>query len=212
MVDIFEQEYDDAEIEIKKNLIVKGEEINLMQKDPTMQRLVVGAGWELNAFDTDPLDLDISCFMLNREGKTRVNEDFVFYNNFEGSDKAVIHNGDNRTGAGDGDDETITVDLNAIHFDIVELMFVLSIYKGEEKGQSLSKVRNGYIRIVNLDNSMEIIRYELDDDVAGHSETTMLVAKLTREGPKWHFTAIGECVDGGLQKVATDYDIIVGSA
>lgn len=213
MVDIFDpNQYKEVKIELNQNAIKKGDEINLNAKDLALKSLHIGIGWDLNAFDTDPLDLDISCFMLNRQGKTRVNEDFVFYNNFEGTDKAIIHGGDNRTGAADGDDESITIYLDRIHFDIIQVMFVLSIYRGDEKGQSLSKMRNAYFRLVNGDTNIELARYELEDDVQERKETAMLIGVLNREGPKWHFVAMGECVEGGLRKVAEGYDIIVSSS
>ncbi|MGH1456184.1 MAG: TerD family protein [Alphaproteobacteria bacterium] len=210
MVDIFDPAYDKkVEIKVSDNKVNKGDDINLTAKDPTMNNIVVGVGWTLNAFDADTLDLDICCFLLNKDGKTRVDEDFVFYNNVEACDGAVCHNGDNLTGAGDGDDETISIDLSGVPFDIVKIMFVFSIYKGEEKGQGMGSVRNGYLRVVNASNSQEILRYDVQEEVEGHSETAMLIASINREGPKWHFEAVGEFVEGGLGKVATDYDIIV---
>lgn len=211
MVDIFDPELGDVDIKINDNKLVKGDEVNLLQKDPTMKRVLIGLGWDLNAFDSDPLDLDVSCFLLDKHNKTRVNEDFVFYNNLEGSTGAVVHNGDNRTGAGDGDDESISLDLTGIPFDVIRVAFVLSIYQGEEKEQRLAKVRNAYVRLVNLDNNQEILRYEISPDLEDRNETAMIVAYLNREGPKWHFVAVGECVKGGLAKAATDYDIIVKS-
>ncbi|MGH1404604.1 MAG: TerD family protein [Alphaproteobacteria bacterium] len=209
MVDIFDKSVENVEIEVSDNKISKGQEVNLRELDPTMTKVVIGLGWKLNAFDTDSLDLDVSCFLLNTEDKTRMDNDFVFYNNLEACDGAVVHNGDNLTGAGDGDDETISIDLNGVPFDIQKIMFVLSIYKGEEKDQNMSKVRNGYIRLLNADNGDQMVRYELNDEVQGRPETGMLVASLNREGPKWHFHAAGEFVQGGLAKIATDYDIIV---
>lgn len=213
MVDIFDpNQYKEVKVELNQNSLSKGDEVNLNAKDPALKSLHIGVGWDLNAFDTDPLDLDISCFMLNRQGKTRVNEDFIFYNNVTGSDECVLHGGDNRTGAADGDDEGMTVHLQKVHFDIIQLMFVLSIYKGEERGQSLSKMRNGYFRLVNHETNIEIARYELTEDSTDRKETAMLVGVLNREGPKWHFVAMGECVDGGLHGVAERYDIIVSSS
>ncbi len=208
--DIFDPTLDEVEIEVSDNKITKGEEVNLMEKDPTMTNVMIGMGWVLNSFDADTLDLDVSCFLLNNEGKTVVDEDFVFYNNLEARDGAVVHNGDNLTGAGDGDDESISVDLNAVPFEIMKIMFVISIYKGEEKDQHMASVRSPYIRLINASNGFEILRYELTEDMkVSEGETAMLVASLNREGPKWHFEAVGELVHGGLAKVATDYDIIV---
>ena len=209
MADIFDSSLDNVNVEISDNKLLKSQDINLFSKDPTLKTLLIGVGWDLNAFDTDSLDLDVSCFMLDKNNKTRVNEDFVFYNNAEGTDGAIVYNGDNRTGAGDGDDETISIDLTGISFDIVTLMFTISIYKGIEKEQSLSQLRNCYIRVVNSANSHEICRYELAPDIENRKETGMLVACIRREGPKWHFEALGQPVEGGLATIATEYDIIV---
>ena len=208
--DIFDDSLDNVEVEVSDNKIEKGEDVNLMEKDPTMSNVLIGVGWVLNAFDADTLDLDASCFLLNNQGKTVKDEDFIFYNNLEARDGAVVHNGDNLTGAGDGDDESISIDLNGIPFEITKIMFVMSIYKGEEKDQQMSSIRNPYIRLVNASNSNEIVRYNVAPDMReSQGETAMLVASLNREGPKWHFEAVGQLVEGGLAKIASDYDIIV---
>tara|TARA_R110001592_G_scaffold29350_14_gene106706 strand:- start:7798 stop:8442 length:645 start_codon:yes stop_codon:yes gene_type:complete len=208
--DIFDPMLDNVEVEVSDNKITKGEEVNLTQKDPTMTNIMVGVGWILNAFDADTLDLDVSCFLINHQQKTVYDEDFVFYNNLEARDGAVVHNGDNLTGAGDGDDESISIDLNAIPFEITKVMFVMSIYKGEEKEQEMSSVRKPYIRVVNASNGFEMLRYDVGIDMQeSKGETGMLVASLNREGPKWHFEAVGQLVEGGLAKIATEYDIIV---
>jgi tellurium resistance protein TerD len=209
MADIFDPSLDNVEVEVPHNRIKRNEEVNLTAWDPSMKNLLIGVGWELLAFDGNPIDLDVSCFLLNKNEKTRVDSDFVFYNNTEGCNRAVIHNGDNRTGAGDGDDETMFIKLNDIPFEVLRLVFVLSIYRGDEKESYLSKLRNCYIRVVNQDNNQEVCRYEIDEDVVGKKETAMLAASLNREGPKWHFMALGQFVPGGLPKVAKSYDIIV---
>lgn len=209
MPDIFDRDLEKVEIKLSDNKMSKGDDVNITAKDPTMKKIHFGVGWDLNAFDTDALDLDISCFLLDKHGKTRKDSDFVFYNNMEGCDGAVVHNGDNRTGAGDGDDESIHVLINDLPYDVMSVVFVFSIYKGEEREQKLAKLRNSYIRLVNAENAQELLRFDLTEVVEGVEETAMIVAALNREGPKWHFKAIGEPVEGGLAKVATDYDIIV---
>lgn len=209
MADIFDPSLDDVDIEISDNKVSKGDDVNLHTLDPTLNNVLVGIGWRLNAFDADSLDLDVSCFMLNKDEKTRVNEDFIFYNNLTGSDDAIIHNGDNTIGAGDGDDESISIDLNKIHFDIQRVMFVLSIYKGEEKEQSMKNVRDPYIRLINSDNGQELLRYDVSEDMSECNETAVFVAALDRVGPKWHFKPLGQAAQGGLVKVAEGYDIIV---
>ncbi len=190
-----------------KNRIKRGEEINLTLKDPTLKEITVGVGWDLKAFESDPLDLDASIFLLDRDDKTRVDEDFIFYNSLQGSDGAVKHLGDNRTGAGDGDDEMMNVNLHALPFDIMKISFVLSIYPNETQEHDFSMVRNVYFRIVNKDNKHEMFRYELDDELGGGEG--LIIAELERIGTDWIFRAIGETVEGGLSAMAQNYGIIV---
>lgn len=209
MSDIFDSGLDDVDIEISDNRVSKGEDINLNKLDQTLSHVLVGVGWRLNAFDAESLDLDVSCFMLNKQDKTRVNEDFVFYNSLVGSDDAIIHNGDNLIGAGDGDDETISIDLHKVHFDVMRIMIVLSIYRGEEKEQAMKNVRDPYLRIMNAENGQELLRYEIADDMAECEDTAFFVGSFDRMGPKWHFRPLGERAVGGLAKIAQDYDIVV---
>ncbi len=210
MADIFDESLDNVDVEISDNRVSEGEDINLNKLDPALTRVVIGVGWKLNAFDADSLDLDVSCFLLNKHEKTRVNDDFVFYNNLKDADGAVVHNGDNLIGAGDGDDETISIDLNRISYDINRIIFTLSIYRGEVKQQTMSTVRDPYLRVLNADNGHELLRYAISQDALNAcSETAMFVASLDRMGPKWHFKALGTVASGGLAKIAEDYDIII---
>lgn len=190
-----------------KNKIKRGGEINLTLKDPTLKNILVGVGWDLRAFESDPLDLDASIFLLDRNEKTRLNQDFVFYNNLNGSDGAVKHLGDSRTGAGDGDDEIMTINLQALPFDILKIVFVLSIYADETKNHDFSMVKNVYFRVVNNENQHELFRYELDEELSG--EEGLIIAEIERVGTDWVFHAIGETVKGGLAAIATNYDIVV---
>ncbi len=207
--DIFDTRFKEKKIELDDNRAKIGDDINLTAKDPTIKRVLIGAGWDLNAFDADALDLDLSVIMINKENTTGADDDFIFYNNMDAYESAIKHNGDSRTGAGDGDDESITIDLQGVPFDVVKFLFVISIYKGEEKAQNMEMVRNAYIRVVNAENGHEFIRYELDDDLKDKTETAMIAASLNREGPKWHFTPLGEFVEGGLGAVAGRYGLVI---
>lgn len=191
-----------------KNKVKRGKEINLTLKDPTLREITVGVGWDMKAFDKDPPDLDVSVFLLDREERTRVDEDFVFYNNLQGSDGAVKHMGDNRTGAGDGDDETIQINLQGLPFDITKICFVLSIYPNEEQEHDFSMVRNVYFRVVNKATNHELFRYELDEELVDGGEG-MIISQIERIGTDWIFHAIGETVEGGLSQIAHNYGIIV---
>lgn len=191
-----------------RNTVKRGKEINLTLKDPTLKEIQLGVGWDMKAFDKDPPDLDVSVFLLDREEKTRVDEDFVFYNNLQGSDGAVKHMGDNRTGAGDGDDESIAINLQGLPFDIVKICFALSIYPNEEQSHDFSMVRNVYFRVVNKVTHHEILRYELDQELVDGGEG-MIIAQIERIGADWIFNAVGETVAGGLSQIAHNYGIIV---
>ncbi len=209
MVDIFDTQHAGKEVKLENHRIDAGEEINLTAKDPTMKRVLVGLGWDLNAFNADAVDLDVSLFLIGKDGLTRIDEDFIFYNNTEACEGAIRHNGDSRTGAGDGDDESISIDLNGVPFDVMQLVFTLSIYKGEEKSQNLGLVRNAYIRFVNAENHHELLRFELDDHLEDKGETAMIAGTLNREGPKWHFKSDIEFVEGGLGVIATRYGLTI---
>lgn len=189
-------------------LIKRGEYIDLLRKDPTLKRIRMGAGWEQRLLEEESLDIDLSAFILDREDMTRADEDFIFYGQQSGLDGGIKHLGDSRNGAGEGDDEAMTIDLNAVPFDVQKIVFVLSIYDEESKGFNFSMVRDVFLRLVNDDDQNEIVRFVFDDEeMKGGNGAYM--ATLIREGPKWTFEAQGTFINGGLAEIATKYGIIV---
>lgn len=193
----------------EQNRAQKGDVIDLLRKDPTLRQVTVGAGWEQKAIEESKIDVDLSVFLLDRNGQTRVDEDFVFYNTPSGCDGAVQHLGDSRTGAGDGDDECLFIDLNGVPFDVQRLVFVLSVYDEDLKGKHLGQVRDIFLRIVNKEDGIEIVRFDLEDGIY-EGVRAVYAAALVRDGPKWHFEALGHPVTrGGLEQAATAYGIIV---
>ncbi len=209
MDDIFDTRFEEKLVVLADNVVRTGEDMNLTAKDPTLKNVLIGAGWDLNIFGSDVLDLDISLFLLNKNGQTRVDEDFVFYNQKQTLNGGIKHLGDSRTGAGEGDDEAIFLDLHTIPFDIMQVAIVLSIYKGYEKKQALESIRRAYVRIVNHDTQLEICRYELDGVMTDRQETAMIVGLLDRDGPKWHFKPLAQFMDGGLGGVARHYGLTI---
>ena len=188
----------------------RGEQVNLMRLDPTLKKIFIGIGWDVIGFDTEAPDLDGSVFLLNKDNKTRTDNDFIFYNNLKSEDGAVEHSGDNRTGAGEGDDETISIDLMALPFDVTKIAFVVSIYDALVREHTFKNVRNCFIRIVNTETGIELMRFNLDHEFEQSPKTAaVLVGTLNREGPNWFFDGLGQMEDGGLPKIATDYGIIV---
>lgn len=209
MSDFFDTQYEGKKIEVDDGLVHLGNEINLLAKDPTLKNMIIAAGWEVNIFGGASLDIDLSLFLLNKNGQTRMDEDFVFYNQMETLNGGIKHFGDSRSGAGDGDDEVIGVNLHAVTFDIVKILIVVSIYKGYEREQHLSQVRNGYVRIANADTGHEISRFEIDKIMEEREETAVVIGELEREGSKWLFRPTNDFVTGGLGAVAKRYGLLI---
>ena len=209
MPDILDTSYEGKEVELTDGKARVGDDVNITAKDPTLHKMLVGVGWDLNVFNAEALDLDVSLFMLDKHGKTRVDEDFVFYNQPVTLEGGVRHGGDSRTGAGDGDDEVMLIDLHSVPFDIMKIVFVLTIYRGREKQQNMGMVRNAYLRIANEKSNVELVRYEFSQDLEDKMETGMIVATLNREGPKWHFTPVAEFVSEGLKDLAPRFGLTI---
>lgn len=190
----------------------RGEQANLTRMDPTLRKITVGIGWDVIGFDSEAPDLDASVFLLDKSGKTRNDEDFIFYNNLKSANGEVEHRGDNRTGAGDGDDEVIFVDLISLPFDVISIAFVISIYDAGVREQSFKGVRNCFLRISNEETGIELMRFNLDKEFEEDSKATAVtVGSLLREGPNWFFEGTGKLEKGGLPKIATDYGIVVAT-
>lgn len=188
----------------------RNERANLTRLDPTLRKVMIGIGWDVVGFDADAPDLDVSIFLVDKNEKTRVDEDFVFYNNLKTPDGAVEHMGDNRTGAGEGDDENIRIDLEQIPFDVFRVFFVISIYEADLKKQSFASVRNTFLRIMNEETGIELMRFNLDQEfVDAPKATAVNVGFLERSGPNWFFEGLGAMTEGGLKEIATQYGIIV---
>lgn len=188
----------------------KGQEIDLMKVDPGLHRVVVGLGWHVSAQqDGLPMDLDASAFLLSREGRVRSDTDFIFYNNLESEDGAIRHLGDNATGTGDGDDEKIEINLDALHFGIERIAFSVTIHDAEERQQNFGHVKDAYIRIVNLETGVELARFDLTEDASG--DNGFIFGELSREGAGWKFKAVGIGTAGGLYKLARDYNVNVAA-
>ena len=145
--------------------LTKGQKVSLTKGNPGLKDVVVGLGWDLNRYDTGgAFDLDTAAFLLTEAGKTSNSGDFVFYGNLQHASGAVTHLGDNLTGAGDGDDEQIILDLSLMPANINRIAFTVTIYDGEARRQNFGQVSNAFIRIYNKDNGEELIRYDLGED------------------------------------------------
>ena len=152
----------------------KGQKVDLTKKNPGLKNIMVGLGWDVNAFDSGAdFDLDAAAFMLGSNGKCPTEKEFIFYGNLEHMSGAVKHMGDNLTGEGDGDDEQIEVTLPDIPANVDRVAFTVTIYDAEQRRQNFGQVSNAYIRIVDVNTNSELIRYDLGEDFS--IETAVVV-------------------------------------
>ena len=186
----------------------KGQKVDLTKGNASLKHIMVGLGWDVNAFDSGAdFDLDASAFMCGANGKCPTEKEFIFYGNLEHPSGAVKHQGDNLTGEGDGDDEQIFVDLKAIPESVYKIAFTVTIYEAQERRQNFGQVSNAYIRIVDEDTNQELIRYDLGEDFS--IETAIVVGELYRHNGEWKFNAIGSGFQGGLAALCGHYGIQV---
>ncbi|MGO4709040.1 TerD family protein [Chryseobacterium sp. 2TAF14] len=167
-------------------------------------KFTIGLGWDINNTSTGgAFDLDASLFLLNDSKKLVSDNHFIFYNNLESPDKAVIHSGDNLTGDGDGDDEQIKIDLTKIDSAVKEITVVVTIHEADTRRQNFGQVRNSFIRIFNTDTNEEILKYELDEDFS--IETAVEFGRIYNRNGEWKFEAVGSGQREGLDKFVSMY-------
>lgn len=178
----------------------KGQRVNI-----GLPKFVVGLGWDANSSNTgEGFDLDASVFILGENKKIISDEYFVYYNNLKSPDGSVEHTGDNLTGDGDGDDESIKVDLSRINANVSEICIVVTIHKADERRQNFGQVRNSFVRIFNPETNEEILKYELEEDFS--TETAVEFGRLYKRNNEWKFEAVGVGQRGGLNDYLTKYN------
>jgi len=185
----------------------KGGNVNLSKEAPGLTKLTVGLGWDVRATDGAAYDLDGVVFLLKPDGKVRSDADFIFYNNLKSADGSVAHSGDNRTGAGDGDDETVSIDLSRVPADVDRIAVAVTIHDAEARRQNFGQVQKAFVRCVNAANNGEIARYDLSED--GSTEGAMIFGEVYRNGADWKFRAVGQGFKGGLGPLARNYGVQV---
>lgn len=186
----------------------KGQKVDLTKGNPSLTKIMVGLGWDVNAFDSGAdFDLDAAAFMLGENGKCPTEKEFIFYGNLEHHTGCVKHMGDNLTGSGEGDDEQIFVDMSQVPANISRIAFTVTIYDSDVRRQNFGQVSNAFIRIVDDTTGNEIIRYDLGEDFS--IETAVVVGELYRHNGEWKFNAIGSGFQGGLAALCGHYGIEV---
>ncbi|MDR2076940.1 MAG: TerD family protein [Desulfovibrio sp.] len=185
----------------------KGGNVSLSKEAPGLKDILVGLGWDVRATDGGDFDLDASAFLLKEDGKVRGDSDFIFYNNLRSPEGSVEHTGDNRTGAGEGDDEAIKIALDKVPQDVQKVSITVTIHDAEARRQNFGMVSNAFIRIVNLAGNQEIARFDLSEDMS--TETAMVFGEVYRHSGEWKFKAVGQGYAGGLGPLAKNFGVNV---
>ncbi|MGG2462004.1 TerD family protein [Streptomyces sp. RGM 3693] len=187
--------------------LAKGGNVSLSKEAPGLTAVSIGLGWDVRTTTGADYDLDASALLCTDAGKVASDQHFVFYNNLTSPDGSVQHTGDNLTGAGEGDDETLNVALNGVPAEITKIVFPVSIHDAQTRGQNFGQVRNAYIRVVNQEGGAELARYDLTEDAS--TETAMVFGELYRHNAEWKFRAVGQGYASGLAGIAADYGVSV---
>lgn len=188
--------------------LAKGGNVSLTKMAPSLTSVAVGLGWDIRTTTGADFDLDASAILCGEGGKVVSDAHFVFFNNLKAPDGSVEHTGDNLTGEGEGDDETINVDLGRVASTVSKIVFPVSIYDAGARQQSFGQVINAFIRVVDRANGNELARYDLTEDAS--TETAMVFGELYRHNSEWKFRAVGQGYASGLAGIARDYGVNVG--
>jgi tellurium resistance protein TerD len=186
--------------------LTKGQRVSLDKVAPGLTEVFVGLGWDVKAMDTGyDFDLDASAFMLGSNEKLISDNHFIFYNNLISPDpgKSVQHTGDNLTGAGDGDDEVIKINLQKVPTEVQKIVITVTIHEATQRGQNFGQVQNAFVRVVNAQTNQEVIRYDLVEDYS--IETALVMAEIYRKDGEWRLNAVGSGYQGGLQALLNRY-------
>lgn len=185
----------------------KGGNLSLTKTDPSLSKILVGLGWDERSTDGNDFDLDASAFLLNSNGKVRSDADFIFYNQLRSAEGSVEHTGDNRSGQGDGDDESVKVDLSRVPMDVDKIVITVTIHDADARRQNFGQVANAFIRVVNDVTGQEVVRFDLAEDYS--TETAMVFGELYRHNGEWKFRAVGQGYSGGLGAMCRQFGISI---
>jgi tellurium resistance protein TerD len=184
----------------------KGQRISLEKASPGLKQIFIGLGWDVNVTDTGgDFDIDASLFLIDSSEKLISDQHFIFYNNPNSPEpeQSIQQRGDNRTGAGEGDDEIIDVNLKTVPTEIDKVVIAVTIHEADKRLQNFGQVSNAFVRIVNAENEEEVIRYDLTEDFS--VETALIMAELYRKDGEWRMNAVGAGYGGGLQALVDRY-------
>lgn len=189
--------------------LAKGQKVDLTKTNPGLTKIFVGLGWDTNKYDGgNEFDLDVVAFLVKEDGKASGDGAFIFYNNLKDPSGSVELSGDNRTGAGDGDDESLTVNLAAVPADVAKIAICINIHEAQSRNQNFGQVSNAYVRVDNADSKEQLMKYDLGEDYS--IETGIVACEIYRHNGEWKFNAVGSGFQGGLGSLAATYGLNAG--
>lgn len=188
----------------------KGQRVAL---DNSMKLALVGLGWDTNRYDGGcDFDLDASAYLLAENGKVLKDEDFIFYNNLNGRDGAVVHTGDNLTGEGDGDDEVILIDFTKVPDEIKKIAICVTIHDAVARRQNFGQVSNAYVRVAKMKDEFDttgetVLKFDLEEEFS--IETALVVCEIYKHNGEWKFNAVAAGYQGGLEAICKAFGVNV---
>ncbi len=185
----------------------KGANVNLSKTAPSLKQILIGLGWDARSTNGDDFDLDASMFMVGEGGKVSSDSNFIYYNQMHSNCGSVEHTGDNRTGAGEGDDESMKVELDKVPTSIQRLVIAVTIHDAEARRQNFGMVSGAFVRLVDIQTDVEIARFDLSEDYS--TETAMIFGEIYRYNGEWKFKAVGQGYAGGLYALCVQYGVNV---
>ena len=189
-------------------VLTKGGNVNLAKEAPGATKFTLGLGWDLSSVPTaKAADLDAHAFLVGANDKVLSDPGFVFFSNPSSPDGSVKHNGDNKTGAGEGDDEQILIDTTKLAADVTKVVATVAIFEAAERGQNFGQIRNAYIRVFDTVSGVEIARFDLSEDCS--TATTALFGEIYKHNNEWKFRAVSQPFTGGLQELAKHFGVNV---
>jgi len=187
--------------------LTKGGRVNLT-KGTGLKEGMIGLGWDTNRYEgSADFDLDLVIFECDKNKRCIDERHFIFYSNLEDPEGAIKHSGDNRTGAGDGDDETAFIKFANIPETVENIVIVVTIYEAKANNQNFGLVDNAFIHMVNTETNEEILRYDLGEDFS--IQTAVVFADIYKNAGEWKFKAVGEGYAKDLADLCQEYGIDV---
>ena len=188
----------------------KGQKVSLSKDNAGLSKVIIGLGWDevqrkggFFAPKPQAIDCDASALVL-KNGKLTDKGDIIYFGNLRHRSGAIEHMGDNLTGAGDGDDEQIVVDLSRVPAEYDKIVVVVNIYHAVQRKQHFGLIQNAFIRLVDARTNTEMCKYNLSEDYSGM--TAMIFGEVYRYNGEWKFNAIGQgTTDPGLNELKNRY-------